>query len=84
MITGDFTRQNFSDWLINGIARRTENDASGLPLYIGFARAGTASGVPAWAICRITRDATTETVEWANGNTEYSNSWDSRASLTYS
>lgn len=56
------------------------------PLYIGEADPGTATSVARWRIKKITYTAGTDSAEsilWANGNMDFNNVWDNRASLTY-
>lgn len=52
--------------------------------YIGKASFGTAKSASSWFIKRITVSGTLTTVELADGNAEYDNIWDNRASLSYS
>lgn len=64
-------------------------DDEGALLYRGEAAAGSAENLPVWRISRITiltdvggnDDYTTE---WADGDTNFDNIWDNRASLAYS
>lgn len=51
-------------------------------LYVGKAAVGTLNGDSVWQIQRITQADTT--VEWADGDADFDNVWDNRASLSYS
>lgn len=54
-------------------------------IYVGAARAGTAASAALWQIRRLTVAGTASVaIEWADGNTDYDNVWDNRASLSYS
>jgi hypothetical protein len=52
-------------------------------IYKGEAEAGTLTSSPYWRVRKITilNDDISET--WADGNTNFDNIWDNRASLTY-
>lgn len=50
--------------------------------YIGLAAPGTAESAAAWQIRR--ENDTSGNVDWADGDTDFDNVWDDRASLTYS
>lgn len=55
------------------------------PEYVGEAAPGTPSSQLRWRISRLTySSAGTTDVQWANGNTEFDKSWDSRTSYAYS
>jgi hypothetical protein len=51
--------------------------------YYGWAQLGTQSSASAWRIMRLT-NGTLGAVEFADGNTNFDNIWDNRASLSYS
>jgi hypothetical protein len=55
-------------------------------IYKGWANPGTATSTGFWRIQRLTFVGTDEdlTVEWANGNGNFTNVWDDRAGLSYS
>lgn len=60
-------------------------DGSGNPIYIGKATAGSAKSTAVWQIKKLTWDGNNLTdIQWANGNTNYDNVWNNRASLSYS
>ena len=59
------------------------DEATSTVTYIGKATPGTATSVSLWQIQKI--DTTTGTViTWADGNGDFDNIWDNRATLTYS
>ena len=59
------------------------DEASSTVTYIGKATTGTATSVSLWQVQKI--DTTTGTViTWADGNGDFDNIWDNRATLTYS
>lgn len=63
-------------------AVRTEQ-ATSTVLYVGRATAGTASASALWQVMKI--DTTSGVVvTWADGNGDFDNIWDNRASLSYS
>lgn len=51
--------------------------------YVGEAAAGTAQSAAAWRVKRITTSGGSLTVEWADGNTSFDNTWANRAALSY-
>lgn len=59
-------------------------DDSATPVsYIGEAPVGSATSAAVWRIKKV--DETSGTiVTWADGNSQFDNIWDNRASLTYS
>lgn len=65
---------------------RTEYEvASATVSYYGKAVVGTAKGSALWQIQRHTSTAEGNlSIEWADGEAEYDNIWDNRASLSYS
>lgn len=52
--------------------------------YLGKADPGTGAASALWQIQRITTSGTTTTVEFADGNSDFDNVWNNRASLSYS
>ena len=52
--------------------------------YVGRALRGTSTSSPAWLIERITVYWAITKVETPNGNEDYTQVWDDRASLSYS
>ncbi len=67
------------------ILRYDDPNDNGATVYIGQAYAGTATSTAAWRIKRLT-DTGTGFIEvnYADGNTNFDNIWDNRASLSYS
>ena len=53
-------------------------------LYVGKAIPGTATSVALWRIQEITVVGDETVILWADGNTDFDNEWDDRASLAYS
>ena len=62
-------------------ARIDEVDAT--TTYVGLAAPGVGTGSAVWQIRRLTSSGNDLTVEWADGNAEFDNVWDNRASLSY-
>lgn len=55
------------------------------PVYVGEAAPGSATSAAAWKIKRLSYSGDNLTaVEWADGDTQYDNIWDNRASISYS
>lgn len=56
-----------------------------LPLYIGKSYPGALKSDAFWQIYKLTYDTndTVTDIQWAGGNTNFVNVWNSRASLTY-
>lgn len=59
-------------------------DDLGTVMYIGKAALGTVDATAAWKIKRITFSGALTSTQWANGNANYVNTWDARASYSYS
>lgn len=69
---------------------RCQNDASGNPIYIGRAKAGTPTSTAKWQISYHTWDANNSLTskQWpendeGNASTDYEFVWDDRATYTY-
>jgi len=59
--------------------------ASSTVTYVGKAAIGAATNAAVWQIQRLTSTVGGDvTIEWADGNAEFDNVWDDRASLAYS
>lgn len=58
-------------------------EASSTITYIGDATAGSATSAASWRIKRMDTTAGIA-VTWADGDTDFNNVWDNRASLSYS
>jgi hypothetical protein len=52
--------------------------------YFGFAGIGALDSHPVWQIKRLTESGGLLSLQWADGNSEFDNVWDDRASLNYS
>lgn len=59
------------------------DEVSSTVTYVGEAVVGTADSSALWRIKRIQTTGTVLKIEWANGNSNFSNIWNNRASLTY-
>ena len=59
------------------------DEASDTVIYKGNAPVGTSDSSSQWKIQKITIVGAITKIEYADGNTNYDNSWDNRASLTY-
>lgn len=59
--------------------------ASSTVSYIGKATPGSATSAPVWQICKIVLDGSGNFLsqKWANGDGNFANIWDDRATLTY-
>jgi hypothetical protein len=73
------------------VAFQSQNDANGNPIYLGRAKAGTATDEQKWQLQYLTYDGTNTvtSITWpqnpdGRASTEYEFSWDDRASYTYS
>jgi hypothetical protein len=62
------------------------DEASPTITYVGEAPTGTDTSKALWRIKRIDSNApgTVLTMTWADGNSDFDNVWDNRASLSYS
>jgi hypothetical protein len=64
---------------------RIDYDVDSNPIYVGEARPGSASNAARWRIKKLTYSGTNMTVlQFADGNPNFDNVWDNRASLSYS
>ena len=73
------------------VALQAENDGNGNPIYLGRAKAGTATTEPYWQIRAIAYDGNqgVTDVTWpqndeGNASAEYEFTWSDRATYTYS
>ncbi len=53
-------------------------------IYTGFAAAGSATSSASWKIQKVSTVGAVVTTTYADGNLNYDNIWDNRASLSYS
>ena len=60
------------------------DEASASVTYLGKADPGTGAASALWQIQRITTSGTVTTIEFADGNSDFDNVWNNRASLSYS
>ena len=75
-------------YMINDASRpkaTRKDDAGSSIVYYGYANPGTATSAASWRIMKMDKSADPDfTITWADGNDNYDNIWDNRASLTYS
>jgi hypothetical protein len=65
-------------------ALRLDDTGTGVS-YIGEAPIGTAASAASWRIKKLTEASDGDvTLEWADGNSDFDNVWNDRASLSYS
>ena len=65
------------------LATRLDDTTTASVTYVGKAAIGTATSAASWQVQKI--DETTGLViTWADGDADFNNIWDNRASLTYS
>lgn len=65
-------------------AQRVDEVSTSL-MYVGIAEVGAATSASTWRIFRVSSTAgVSPVVEWADGNSNFDNIFDNRASLTYS
>lgn len=70
---------------IRDVALKTIVDKSSSPTeYYGSANPGTATSAAYWKILRKTVSGSIDTYEYADGDSNFDNVWDDRASLSYS
>lgn len=60
------------------------DEVSDFLVYEGYAEAGTLNSAALWAIRKISKNDTITSTTWADGNINYDNVWDDRATLDYS
>jgi hypothetical protein len=64
------------------LALQFDNVGSGV-LYLGVAQPGSATSAAVWQIKKITYSSLQVSIQFANGNSNFSNIWNNRTSLTY-
>jgi len=70
-------------YILNGaMAMRTDDVGSGV-IYQGWANPGTATSAASWRIKKIVDTTGDFAITFADGNRNFDNVWDNRASLTY-
>jgi hypothetical protein len=60
-----------------------DTEAGGIS-YVGEALPGAATSAASWRVKRLTETGPDVAVQWADGNGNFDNVWDDRASLSYS
>lgn len=58
--------------------------ASSTVTYVGESRQGAATSAAQWRIFKLTQSGDTGVITFADGNDQFDNIWDNRASLSYS
>jgi hypothetical protein len=69
--------------IAGALAYRKDDPGAGT-VYEGDAEPGSASNAAVWRIKRTVTSGGSITVTWADGNGNFDNVWDNRASLSYS
>ncbi len=59
------------------------DEASTTVTYIGEASFSSSESLPVWRIYKLLTSGTVMSLQWADGNDEFDNVWDDRASLSY-
>lgn len=52
-------------------------------VYVGEASSKSSTADPVWSIFKVVVSGTLVSIKFADGNADYDNVWDDRASLTY-
>lgn len=68
----------------NGAYTQRTDDAGGGVTYRGWAVPGTATSAAGWRVTKITETTGDYVLNFADGNNNFDNVWDNRASLSYS
>lgn len=58
-------------------------EESGSDMYVGSAAPGSSTSSPVWRIKKIVEVGSMITITWANGDSNFTNIWDDRTTLTY-
>lgn len=69
---------------IEGEKKLVKIDQSGDDTYIGFAKLGSVTNAAVWQLLKISDAGAVTTIAYADGNDNYDNVWDDRASKSYS
>lgn len=72
------------DTAVNSEEAQRIDESSATVTYVGLAAAGSGNASAVWKIKKIEVSGTVTTISWADGNTNYDNVWNNRASLSYS
>ena len=59
------------------------DQADASTLYIGMAPIGSPESEPVWQIRRMATSGTVSSIKWADGDQQFDNVWNNRASLTF-
>ena len=59
------------------------DQADASTLYIGVAAIASDGASPVWQIRRMQTSGTVSSIKWADGDQQFDNVWNNRASLTY-
>lgn len=59
-------------------------DEQGTTTYFGYALPGAATNRPEWQVFRMVESGADSIITYADGNENFDNIWDNRASLSYS
>jgi len=81
----DIWQMQFLSTSPNG-TQTMENNSMGMPIYIGYADAGSLKGANRWQIRKVTYDSNNfiTDIQFADGSAEFKFEWDERATYTYS
>lgn len=84
----DFTSTAFNNVIVNTTQRSFAelyrlNTSNSSVAYQGWADPGTSQSTSLWRIRRITSDNDDVYIDWADGNSNFDNSWANRQTLTY-
>jgi len=76
--------QPIAFWDDSVIAVEYDDDSN--PIYIGFAKPGTAKSVSHWQIFKLTYDSDDNItdLQWADGDEKFNKVWNNRATYSYS
>jgi hypothetical protein len=58
-------------------------DDNGSVIYVGEAAVGSSGSSSVWRIQKITLTGSDLDIQWSDGNTDFTKSWDNRATYTY-
>lgn len=83
IISGQQRRDVQADIIPPGYAMQID-EVSSTVTYLGLAKSGTPTSASLWQIRKISVSSTVTSFTWADGDGNYDNVWDNRASLTYS
>ena len=67
-----------------GLAVRTDGTTTSNTTYVGTAEIGSLQSSASWKIFRMVDNSGDLTITYADGNDNFDNIWDNRASLSYS